>query len=124
MKNIGERLKNAIKKSNYTQKELAEILNTSQNTLSSYTKGKAAITVEMLKNICDVIQVPIEWIIYGKEENQLNQSEIDTINRYKKLNINNKIKADGYIEGLFKEQEMLSTSESTETEEEKNVNTG
>jgi transcriptional regulator with XRE-family HTH domain len=103
MNNLNERLKNAIRKSKYTQKEIAKILNTSQNTLTSYTTGKASITVEMLKNICELIDTSITWIIYG-EEKELNREEINIINMYRQLNEKNKNKVEGRMEELLKEQ--------------------
>lgn len=87
MKNIGKRLKNAIKNSKYTQKEISKLLNTSQNTLSSYMQGKASITVETLRDICDIIEVPIQEIIY-----EINYNNFDEMifNKIKKLNNNQK----------------------------------
>lgn len=123
MDKIGERLKEKIKNSKYTQKEIAAILKTTQKTLSSYTQGKVSITVEMLSKICELIDVSMEYIVYGKEKEQLTEHENKLIEKFRLLNEKDKIKTEGYIEGLLKEQEMLYASQNIEKEE-KNSDTG
>ena len=123
LKNFGFRLKNAIQSSNYTQKEISEILKISQDTLTNYVKEKSYPNIDILHKICVLIDKPMEWIIYEKEKKDLTEHEEKLIENFRILNERNQIKTEGYIEGLLREQQMLYVSESTEKEEEK-IDTG
>lgn len=124
MDNMNERLKYSIKNSKYNQKQIAEIIKTSQNTLSSYMTGKAAITVEMLSKICELLNVSIEWVVYGKEKEQLNEREKELINNYRQLPEKEKIKIEGIIEFVLDEFKGKScTSKDTEKEKSKKIDT-
>ncbi|CAL7896589.1 HTH cro/C1-type domain-containing protein [Fusobacterium necrophorum subsp. funduliforme] len=55
--NIGEKLKFIRKKLNLTQEEFAEKLNLTKPTIMSYEKGKSSITVELLEEICNLVNI-------------------------------------------------------------------
>jgi len=102
---IGNRIKNAIKNSKYTQKEIGEIINISQTSLSAYTQGKASITVEILKKICDAIEVPIQEIVYGID--MTNDEEL-LLSNYRQLNDEQKKMIIKNTEFLAKENKEIS----------------
>lgn len=48
---------------NGSQKEMAAKLGTTQSRISEYKKGKHAITVEKLRNWCDILKIDIKDVI-------------------------------------------------------------
>lgn len=68
MNNIGERLKNLRKKNKFTQKELGDKLGVHSNTISMYEKGNRNIPSAMLKEISEIFNVSIDYLLKGKEE--------------------------------------------------------
>ncbi|WP_290771626.1 helix-turn-helix transcriptional regulator [Anaerofustis sp.] len=68
MNNIGERLKNLRKKNKFTQKELGDKLGVHSNTISMYEKGNRNIPSAMLKEISEIFNVSIDYLLKGEEE--------------------------------------------------------
>jgi len=122
MNNIGLRLKSAIKNSKYTQKEISKLINTSQNTLSSYMKGKASITVETLRDICNIIDVPIQNIVYEINNNDF---DIFILSKIKSLNNEQKKIIVAQIEFLESQNNQKSLNlNTTENLKKENNDTG
>jgi transcriptional regulator with XRE-family HTH domain len=75
-KGYGERLKNAIKASKYTQKAISELIQIDQDTLTNYIKEKTNPNAEKLSKICSLVNVSMEVILNGaSNENDINIQE-------------------------------------------------
>lgn len=60
---IGLRIKEIRNKNNITQVELAELLNTSQSTISAYESGKTLILTAFAVQICKKYKVSLDWLL-------------------------------------------------------------
>ena len=60
---IGLRIKEIRNKNNVTQVELAELLNTSQSTISAYESGKTLILTAFAVQICKKYKVSLDWLL-------------------------------------------------------------
>jgi transcriptional regulator with XRE-family HTH domain len=60
---IGTRIKEIRKKKKLTQKDLAELVNTSQSTISSYENGNTMILTAFLYEICTKLDVSMNYIV-------------------------------------------------------------
>ena len=60
---VGQRIKEMRKSEKLTQKQLAEILNTSQSTVSAYESGRTLILTAFLCEICEYFNVSADYII-------------------------------------------------------------
>ena len=60
---IGLRIKEIRKKNKLTQKDLAELVNTSQSTISSYENGNTMILTAFLYEICVKLNVSMNYIV-------------------------------------------------------------
>ena len=60
---LGKRLKHLRVSNNLTQEELSKKLNIATNTLSNYENGNRQPTIEMLKNIINIFNVPSDFLI-------------------------------------------------------------
>ena len=67
LEGFGDRLKTAIQKKGYTQKELSEILRVNQDTITNYVKEKSFPKADILLNLCDLLDISIDWLMTGKE---------------------------------------------------------
>lgn len=66
---IGDIIKNARKKSKLTQVDLATMLNVSQDTISSYEKGKIkVIPFEKRVKLAGILDIPIAELLYSDEK--------------------------------------------------------
>lgn len=63
MLDFSKNLKTIRKKRNFTQKKLADALNVSQNAIFNWENGKREPSLEMMKNIANVLEVPMETLI-------------------------------------------------------------
>ena len=60
---IGTRIKEIRKKHKLTQKDLAELVNTSQSTISSYENGNTMILTAFLYEICIKLNVSMNYVV-------------------------------------------------------------
>lgn len=60
---IGERIKEIRKRNELTQKALADLLHTSQSTISSYESGNTIILTAFIYEICTKLDVSINYIV-------------------------------------------------------------
>ena len=60
---IGTRIKEIRKKNKLTQNDLAELLNTSQSTISSYENGNTMILTAFLYEMCVKLNVSMNYIV-------------------------------------------------------------
>lgn len=59
---IGKRIKEIRKNNKLTQKQLADLLNTSQSTISSYENGNTLILTSFLYELCKRLDVSMDYI--------------------------------------------------------------
>ena len=64
-KSIGKRIKLRRKELNIKQNELAEKLNISNNHLSSVENGREKPSLELLLNICELLNVTTDYLLLG-----------------------------------------------------------
>ncbi len=60
---VGSRIKEIRKKNKLTQKDLAELLHTSQSTISSYEHGTTMILTAFLYEMCSKLNVSMNYIV-------------------------------------------------------------
>lgn len=70
---FSHRLKELRKSRSWTQRELAEILHVSQQTIGSWEVGRAFPDEETVNVIADTFGVSIDYL-YGRESNSLNDT--------------------------------------------------
>lgn len=73
------------KKSGLTQKELAEKLGVRHNSISAWENEKNSIDVEVLFDICEILNVTINDMYGVSADSKLTQLEDQHINRYRQL---------------------------------------
>ena len=59
---VGQRLKKIRKNNNLTQKELADILNTTQSTISDYENGMNLILTSFAYQVCLRYNISMDWL--------------------------------------------------------------
>lgn len=59
---VGSRLREVRKKNNLTQKELANILNTTQSTISDYENGANLILTSFAYQVCFEYNISMDWL--------------------------------------------------------------
>lgn len=90
---FGERLRNSIKLAGITQKELAEKIGVAKTSVNNYVGGRIPDAIILYK-ICKCLNITMEWLLDGKEENPtnvvLNKEELELLNLYKECSNNHK----------------------------------
>ncbi len=79
---IGERLRKIRKEHNEGQKELAEAINVSKDSISKYERGVMRMTFDNMILISNHYKVSLDYLIKGEGGSDL----LDTLNTYIKLN--------------------------------------
>lgn len=93
---VGQRLKAAMDMKGINQKELAELLDTTEVTISRYVNDVRSIKMEYIIKICKVLNISSDWLlgikinkktemIYDKEilnKIKLADDVVDTIKKY------------------------------------------
>lgn len=64
---MGKRVQQARKAKRYTQAEVAELINMSSKNLSQLERGMTGISLSTLINICKVLEVSADYILFGIE---------------------------------------------------------
>ena len=59
---IGKRLKLLRKELNLTQKDIANLLHTTQSTISAYESGNTLIIIAFAYQICKIYNVSLDWL--------------------------------------------------------------
>lgn len=72
---VGEKIKEIRKRKGYTQKELAKKLNIAIGTLQQYEYERRNLTIDKLKKIAEVLDVPISEFVSGIKNNGTDFSE-------------------------------------------------
>ena len=71
MNNIGKTIKNLRSEKNITQERLAEKLNVTRQAVSNWETGKTQPDIDTITKISDILEIPVEEIIYGQKKNIL-----------------------------------------------------
>ncbi|NLI91229.1 MAG: helix-turn-helix transcriptional regulator [Peptococcaceae bacterium] len=66
LKGFGKRLKNSVKKSPYTQKQLSEMLSLNQDTFSNYVKEIYYPKADTLLELCTILDISVDWLLSGE----------------------------------------------------------
>lgn len=66
---IGERIQRKRHSLNFTQEQLAEMVNTSKNTISNIERGENPPSVEFIIKICNVLGADPNYYILGEVPN-------------------------------------------------------
>jgi transcriptional regulator with XRE-family HTH domain len=109
---LGERIKQSIKNSSYNQKEISALLRISEDSLTRYTQEKQSPKAETLIKLCELLNVSINWLLTGEEEEKLNKNEKELLNAFRKLPEREQIKLIGIAEQKAEEQSDQKLQES------------
>lgn len=86
---IGDTIVDLRKDKNYTQKELAKLLNISASCLSKYEKGTTQPPLDMVIQICDALDVSVDYLLgrnsFSFDYKKLNANYIKTVNCFSLL---------------------------------------
>ena len=107
------RIRDCIKKSNITQKEISAKLGISEDSMVRYLKGTSQFKLDMLVQLSEILQISLCYLITGKEESNLTEKEQELIMLFRKLPDSEKERELGRLEGKieqYQDQEKLSTS--------------
>ena len=89
--------------------DLANFLNINKSVVSTWKKRKTNPPAELLVQICDFLQVSLDFLITGETDEsniKLNKDEHYIIKLYRQLDDRNKIKLEGYMEDKIIEQKQ------------------
>ena len=78
---MGLRVSERRKELHLTQEQLAEKTGVSLQTISNIELGKKAIRPENLANLCKVLGVSSDYILYGKREESQMSTAIEKLSR-------------------------------------------
>lgn len=70
LRDFGFRIKEARQGNNWSQEELANKLRTSKSVISGYETGKNDPAQSMVIRLSEVLNVSINWLMFGEEVNQ------------------------------------------------------
>lgn len=62
---VGDQIRAARENSGYTQQQLAEKIGISPQYMSHLENGKYSVPLTLLRNICNVLSVPSDRLIFG-----------------------------------------------------------
>lgn len=65
---FSERIKEAINQSEYTQKELAKMLNISEGNISNWKKGQNLPSVDILYKLCIILNESADYLLGLEDE--------------------------------------------------------
>ena len=83
-----EKIKLFRKDKQWTQAELANVLNIHREQISSYERGQALPTTEILMQISNVFNVSIDYLLFENEGNDLfsgNLNDLELVKQFEKL---------------------------------------
>lgn len=111
------RLKELRKEKNLTQKELAQIFSTTDDSIFSWEKGRSQPPIDMIRKFCEFFEVSADYLLgiedeYGKAFTMTTQKRVGTkpeeenglLRSYRKLSATGKARVVAYAD-LLSEQE-------------------
>lgn len=108
----GDRIRIARQKANFTQEKLADAMDVSWNTVHRIEYAQAAMGIDKLFQIADILQVPLLTICPGRFEHPSSSEQIPEMPfSYKRLSDKNKCVVKDtlnvLISGLLSQQETM-----------------
>jgi len=101
LSNMGIRIAQRRKELSFTQEQLAEKIGVSLQTISCIELGKKAIRPENLANVCNILDISSDYILYGKR----NETQMDdTISKLSELDAESYQVIENMIEVLHNKQ--------------------
>lgn len=100
---IYDRINNLCKEKYITGKELGEKLGLKKSPLTDWKNNKSKPTIEQIKMICEIFATSADYLLFGKDTNELTQNEKEMLNLYKQLPEREQIKFIGKIEDVLYE---------------------
>jgi transcriptional regulator with XRE-family HTH domain len=107
LKGFGERLKAAIKDSEFSQKEISEKLRINQDTITNYVKEKFFPKADSLYDICSLLGISADWLLFGigttnkivihSDNEALSEIELELLGRFRELNTKDKKEVIAFI---------------------------
>ena len=91
----------SVRKSKYTQSELAALIGISQQEISRYESGEVKAPINYIIDVANCCNVSVDYIL-GREQPDTPDNDVFTL--YNALNINNKIRVDERIKTLLEIQ--------------------
>ncbi len=85
---IGKRIRKARDRRHMTQEELAEKLELTTQFLSDAERGVCGISLETLINICEILSVSSDYILFGNNTTSVMEDTVLRINRLSKAEQN------------------------------------
>lgn len=92
---FGERLAEIRKDNKLRQEDLAEKLNVSKFTVSSWEQGKSMPTLDMLVNICELLDISADYLVglihydpayeYTRRQAEFTKEELQKIREYEQF---------------------------------------
>lgn len=86
---IGQRLKTAMDIKGISQKELAELVGTTEVTISRYVNDTRSIKIEYIIKICNALQISSDWLLGIKVKK--NRNDIYDNKTLNKIRMSNEI---------------------------------
>lgn len=122
LKGFGKRLKDTVKNSPFTQKQLSEMLNLNQDTFSNYVKEVYYPKADTLLDLCCILDISVEWLLTGEGAprlrdgtvlpsggSDLNDYEKELIYNYRLLSERNQGRVDQFVLSLMEEENTKET---------------
>lgn len=94
-----EKLKEIRKNKKFTQKDVAQKLNISQQTYSDYENGKSEPNIDVLKKLSKLFNISIDNLV-DNNISKLSNCQIELINKIKNCNDKTCEKLLSYLDGL------------------------
>ena len=106
-KTIGEKIKNAVRKTGMTNQEFCKKVGIGESVISRWLKGNRNPSIKSLKKIAEATNTPLEFFIDDGQKNFIeNSGMIGAIGNNNSVNMEEKIK-DHEIRILQLEKEIL-----------------
>lgn len=70
MGSFGERIQLLLKQSDYTQKELAQMIGVTESAMSRYIKNEREPKTEIIANIATALNTTSDYLISGKDKEE------------------------------------------------------
>lgn len=118
---FGKRLKEARKAAKISQEKLSELSHISVQTISSYETGHSAPILENMNDICVILNVSLDYLVFGDECSRklINDDKIDDSKEFIKKLLN--LIDTGYAELRFQDSPFIEKAFSLYINDEKLV---
>ena len=85
--NLSEKLKNAREKAGLSQKDVAEALNISRQSVSKWETGKAYPDIDNLIILSELYDVSVDYLIKNNQESSLKKTVENPFKKNKKIKV-------------------------------------